>query len=80
MTDFYIKLTYNYYENNTYKPEYGDLDVNDEKKGLEILCEDYLWKRNRVNKHSINWNCKFRSKFPCSAEHGYLWRKAIIFE
>lgn len=67
MTDYYTRISFEYYENNTHKPEYGDLDTNVERKGLEIIAENYLWKRNRVNKTSINWMCKERTKFACPA-------------
>ena len=67
MTSHYIDINFKYVENNSYKPNQGDLDANKERDRLEVLCDDYLFNRHRVNKKSINWLCKDRKQFKCSA-------------
>ena len=52
-----------YITNNTYKPEFEKQNSNSAKDGLDVMLENYLFSRHRVNKNSINWLCK-HSKCP----------------
>ena len=65
MTSHHIDINIKYVENNSYKPNQGDLDANKDRDGLEVLCDGYLLNRLRINKHSINWLCKDRQQFNC---------------
>ena len=40
-----------YVPNNTYKVDY-DSDGNVDRRGFDVLCEGFLFKRIRINKNS----------------------------
>ena len=89
MTTHHSDLNYQYIESNTYRVEYGDLEKNDERKGLEVLLNGYLFKVHRRNKgskkkdkiklKSINWLCKERTTAPCTASLTITEEEKVIY-
>jgi hypothetical protein len=66
MANNYDEIKWEYKPNNTYKPSEHDLRLvnalgerkNESYSGHDVLCQDFFFKRHRINKNSINWRCK----------------------